>query len=54
VLCHDVAFSRAPGRVRRAVCVALWPLTWVSYLLHRPTSPGTETVSVWRKPLEAR
>ena len=54
VLCHDVAFSRAPGRVRRAVCLALWPLTWVSYLLHRPTSRGTETVSVWRKPLEAR
>jgi GT2 family glycosyltransferase/SAM-dependent methyltransferase len=53
VLCHDVSFSRAPGRVRRAVCLALWPLTWVSYLLHRPTSRGTETVSVWRKPLEA-
>jgi ubiquinone/menaquinone biosynthesis C-methylase UbiE len=49
VLCHDVAFSRAPGRVRRAVCLALSPLTWLGYALHRPASRGTETASAWRK-----
>jgi ubiquinone/menaquinone biosynthesis C-methylase UbiE len=49
VLCHDVAFSRAPGRVRRAVCLALSPITWLGYALHRPGSLGTETASAWRK-----
>ena len=49
VLCHDIAFSRAPGRVRRATCLALSPITWVGYALHRPNSRGTETASAWRK-----
>jgi SAM-dependent methyltransferase len=49
VLCHDVAFSRAPGRVRRATCLALSPVTWMAYALHRPASRGTETASAWRK-----
>jgi ubiquinone/menaquinone biosynthesis C-methylase UbiE len=53
VLCHDVAFSRAPGQVRRAICLALSPLTWTAYAIHRPHSPGTETASAWRKPREA-
>ena len=49
VLCHDVAFSRAPARVRRATCLALSPITWIAYALHRPASRGTETASAWRK-----
>jgi SAM-dependent methyltransferase len=49
VLCHDVAFSRVPGRVRRAACLALSPITWTAYALHRPSSRGTETASAWRK-----
>jgi SAM-dependent methyltransferase len=50
VLCHDVAFSRMPTRLRRAICLALSPLTWIGYAVHTSDSPGTETVSAWRKP----
>jgi SAM-dependent methyltransferase len=51
VLCHDVAFSRASGRVRRATGLALSPITWIGYAIHRPGSRGTETASAWRKRL---
>ena len=50
VLCHDVAFSNAPARVRKAICMALSPVTWLAYAAHRPGSKGTETASAWRKP----
>lgn len=50
VLCHDVAFSRIPGRLRRAICLALSPITWIGYAVHMPSSPGTETACAWRKP----
>jgi SAM-dependent methyltransferase len=50
VVCHDVSFSNAPVRLRRAICTALAPMTWLAYALHRPDSPGTETASAWRKP----
>jgi ubiquinone/menaquinone biosynthesis C-methylase UbiE len=50
VLCHDVAFSNAPARVRKAICMALAPLTWVGYAAHSANSKGTETASAWRKP----
>jgi len=50
VLCHDVAFSNAPARVRKAVCLALSPLTWIGYAAHNANSKGTETASAWRKP----
>jgi SAM-dependent methyltransferase len=50
VLCHDVAFSNAPARVRKAVCMALSPVTWLAYAAHRPSGKGTETASAWRKP----
>ena len=50
VLCHDVAFSRIPGRLRRAICLALSPVTWVGYAIHMPGSRGTETASAWQKP----
>ena len=49
VLCHDVAFSRLPHRVRRAVCTALAPLTWTAYRLHGRSTRGTETASAWHK-----
>jgi GT2 family glycosyltransferase/SAM-dependent methyltransferase len=47
---HDIAFSKLPERVRRAVCAALAPATWAGYRLHRQNGPGTETASAWRKP----
>ncbi|MGH8984326.1 MAG: class I SAM-dependent methyltransferase [Acidimicrobiia bacterium] len=48
VLCHDAAFSRlAPSR-RRYACLALAPLAWIGYAVHRPSSPGTETASAWQ------
>jgi SAM-dependent methyltransferase len=53
VLCHDIAFSRAPVRLRRAICLALSPVTWIGYAVHASDGAGTETASAWRKPLEA-
>jgi len=50
VLCHDVAFSRIPRRLRRAICLALSPIAWIGYAIHMPSSSGTETASAWRKP----
>ncbi len=50
VIGHDVAFSRLPERVRRAICLALAPLTWTAYALHDGASAGTETAMAWRKP----
>ncbi len=50
VLCHDVAFSRLPYLVRRALCAALSPITWLGYALHSSNGPGTENVMRWRKP----
>jgi SAM-dependent methyltransferase len=50
VLCHDVAFSNAPARVRKALCMALSPVTWIGYVTHTANSKGTETASAWRKP----
>ncbi len=49
VLCHDVAFSRLPHRLRRRLCQALSPLTWLAYALHGPHTRGTETASAWQK-----
>lgn len=49
VLCHDIAFSNLPRSLRYAFCCLLSPLTWMAYFLHRPSSPGTETASVWQK-----
>jgi GT2 family glycosyltransferase/SAM-dependent methyltransferase len=53
IVAHDLAFSRLPGRWRRASILALTPLTRLVYALARPTWPGTETASAWQKPLEA-
>ena len=49
VLCHDVAFSRLSHRQRQLFCTMLSPLTWLSYVLHKPEAMGTETASVWQK-----
>jgi ubiquinone/menaquinone biosynthesis C-methylase UbiE len=48
-LCHDFAFSRLPGRVRRALCWLIFPITWLGYVLHRPHRRGTETASCWQR-----
>lgn len=48
-LCHDVAFSNLPERVRVGLCTMLAPVTWLGYALHRPHGRGTETASAWRK-----
>ena len=53
VLCHDVAFSNAPSRVRKAICISLSPITWAGYVAHRANHKGTETASAWRKPTKA-
>ena len=48
-LCHDVAFSRLPRRLRQGLCIALAPMTALGYALHGPQTKGTETASVWQK-----
>lgn len=50
VISHDIAFSKLPLQLRFALSCALSPATWLAYWLHRPTSPGAETVSCWQKP----
>ena len=46
---HDVSFSRF-GRRRRKVLYALAaPVTFLGYLMHRPSTRGTETAFAWRK-----
>ncbi len=49
-LCHDIAFSKLPRSVRRSLCAAISPLTWLGYWTHRPDGRGTETATRWRKP----
>lgn len=46
---HDVAFSRLGRRQRKLVYALAAPLTAVGYLLHRPSTRGTETAFAWRK-----
>lgn len=50
VLGHDISFSRLPYRLRRGLCMALSPLTWMGYTLHGADTKGTETASAWQKP----
>jgi hypothetical protein len=52
VLAHDLAFSRLPSRVRRALITMISPGVWTAYALHRPHWPGTETAWWWRLPLD--
>jgi SAM-dependent methyltransferase len=46
---HDVAFSRLGVRCRRVVYALAAPVTAIGYLLHRPSTRGTETAFSWRK-----
>jgi len=50
VIGHDLAFSRLPGRPRRALLAALSPITWAGYLAQTGPGRGTETAASWRKP----
>jgi ubiquinone/menaquinone biosynthesis C-methylase UbiE len=50
VFCHDISFSRVSSMIRRGLCLALSPLTWLGYALHRPHDAGTQTASLWQKP----
>jgi SAM-dependent methyltransferase/GT2 family glycosyltransferase len=50
VVGHDVAFSRLPGKVRRAVLVALAPVIWAGYWLQGRHGEGTETAAAFRRP----
>lgn len=47
VISHDLTLTHWPARVRRALCVALSPLTLAGYLLR--DLPGTEWAARWRK-----
>ena len=49
VIGHDVAFSNLSPTVREILCIALSPLTFIGYALHKPHSEGIETASVWQK-----
>ncbi len=49
VIGHDVAFSSLHPRVRHAVCLAIAPVSWLGYAIHRPDGRGTETAYRWRK-----
>lgn len=51
---HDIAFSRLPARARQVALVALAPVSWAAYAIHRPGWRGTETAGAWRAPLAAR
>ncbi|NEX95174.1 class I SAM-dependent methyltransferase [Caulobacter sp. 17J65-9] len=46
---HDLAFSRLPWRARRLLYLLTAPFTLLGYVLHQPSSPGTETAYLWRR-----
>ena len=46
---HDIAFSRLGARRRKVLYALVAPLTAMGYLLHRPSTRGTETAFAWRK-----
>jgi hypothetical protein len=48
-LCHDFAFSSLSPRQRELLCLILSPITWLGYILYKPTALGTETASLWQK-----
>jgi hypothetical protein len=50
VVSHDIAFSNLPRPVRKVLCTALLPLTWLAYALHGSATRGTEYAVTWRKP----
>jgi ubiquinone/menaquinone biosynthesis C-methylase UbiE len=48
-LFHDVAFSRLGRRRRKVLYALLAPFTAIGYVLHGPSTRGTETAFAWRK-----
>ncbi|MEQ8755154.1 MAG: class I SAM-dependent methyltransferase [Coleofasciculus sp. G1-WW12-02] len=52
VLCHDVAFSHLSPLKREFLCSLLSPITWLSYIQHKPEAKGTETASTWQNGAE--
>lgn len=46
---YDLGFSNLSFLQRELLCIALSPLTWLGYILHKPHSEGIETASVWQK-----
>ncbi|MDP9431959.1 MAG: glycosyltransferase [Actinomycetota bacterium] len=47
VIAHDLAFSRLPAPVKRAVGLALGPVVLTAAALHRPGGAGTEIAMRW-------
>ncbi len=47
---HDLAWSRLPEVVRRALIGLLLPVSLVAYLRPGPHDEGSEVVMAWRKP----
>jgi ubiquinone/menaquinone biosynthesis C-methylase UbiE len=50
VIQHDIAFSRLPRLVRKGLCTALLPVTWLGYAFHGAGTHGTENAARWRLP----
>jgi SAM-dependent methyltransferase len=46
---HDVAFSKFGRRRRKLLYALAAPATVIGYLLHRPSTRGTETAFAWRR-----
>jgi ubiquinone/menaquinone biosynthesis C-methylase UbiE len=46
---HDLAFSRLPRRMRKALYVVAAPIVSIGYLTHRPSMAGSETAFAWRR-----
>lgn len=50
VVNHDLAFSRLPHRVRKALSLLLGAPTWCGYLLGAAGNSGNEIAAAWRAP----
>ena len=46
---HDISFARLGQRARKALWLAVSPLTWLGYALDRRSRGGTEIVALWHK-----
>ncbi len=50
VVNHDLAFSRLPHRIRKALSLLLGLPTWCGYLLGAASRTGTEIALAWQAP----
>jgi hypothetical protein len=46
---HDLAFSRLPWKLRRLLYLLTAPMTFLGYVFHQPSTPGTETAYLWKR-----